>query len=379
MRIVSIITSFTAGGAEMLVSNLSGAFVRTGHESVVVALSPAASIGNDPHMERTLVDKIAHEGGTATLLGIRDRRNLPAGIVAMRRLLRAHRPDVIHAHTARALPMLWLAGVRCPVVLTHHNSKLSFPSYAFALFDRIAGAYVAIGRDCADLLRAHVRRPIASIVNAVGAGFLAEAPRSGPASPATILAVGALTDQKNYPMLIDAAVRLRRRCGARQPFRLRIVGGGALMGELEHRIARHDAGDFIELLGSRSDVARLMGEADLFVNASHYEGMPIAMLEALQSALPVVATDVAGTRELIVHKGNGLLVRPHDPEALAAAMATLLSQPDAYRRMSAAALEKGRQYELGTCARAHLDLYGRLREGAVLGTRPAGGQPVLRT
>lgn len=367
MHILSIITSFTAGGAEVLVSNLSGAFVGAGHRSTVVALSSAAAIGNDADTEQAQRAKIAAEGGNARLLGISDRRNFVAGVRAMRRLLRAERPDVVHAHTARALPMLWLAGVRCPVVLTHHNSKLSFPPQMFALFDRIVGSYVAIGRDCARLLATHVRRPVVSIVNAAGAGFLATEGRKAVGRPATILAVGALTGQKNYPMLIDAAVRLRHRCGARQPFRLRIAGGGALMADLEARVAALNAGSYVELLGNRSDVAELMRDADLFVNASHYEGMPIAMLEALQSALPVVATDVAGTRELVANGHNGLLVRPGDAGALAAALGTLLSQPAIHARLSAAALETGRRYELGTCARAHLDLYGRLRRGSAPG------------
>ncbi|WOF43556.1 glycosyltransferase [Sphingopyxis indica] len=372
MHILSILTSFTAGGAEVLVSNLSGAFVGAGHPSTVVALSPAAAIGNDAGIERAQRAKIAAEGGATRLLGISDRRNVIAGVWAMRRLLRAERPDIVHAHTARALPMLWLAGVRCPVVLTHHNSKLSFPPQMFALFDRIVGSYVAIGRDCEKLLAAHVRRPVTPIVNAAGAGFLAAEGRKAIGEPATILAVGALTDQKNYPMLIEAAARLRHRCAARQHFRLRIAGGGALMADLEARAAALNAGKYVELLGNRSDVAELMRGADLFVNASHYEGMPIAMLEALQSALPVVATDVAGTRDLIVSGHNGLLVRPGDPDALAAALMTLLSQPDIYARLSAAALATGRRYELGTCARAHLDLYARLRRGAPGGA--AAGQ-----
>lgn len=75
MHILSIITSFTAGGAEVLVSNLSGAFVGAGHRSTVVALSSAAAIGNDADTEQAQRAKIAAEGGNARLLGISDRRN----------------------------------------------------------------------------------------------------------------------------------------------------------------------------------------------------------------------------------------------------------------------------------------------------------------
>ncbi|WNO54195.1 glycosyltransferase [Stakelama saccharophila] len=360
MRILSIFTSFTNGGAEILVSNLSGAFAQAGHRSTVAALSRAAAVGNDPATERAICERIAGEGGHPRILALRRRGNLPAGALAVRRLIAEERPDVIHAHTARALPMLWLAGARCPVVLTHHNSRLSFPPLLFRLFDRIVDRYVAISHDCERMFGGHANRPVTQIVNAAGAGFLATAGRTAPADPATILAVGALTEQKNYAMLIEAAAHLRHRCGARHRFHLRIAGDGALMASLRQRIAALQAGPFVELLGNRSDVADLMRGADIFVNSSHYEGMPIAMLEALQSALPVVATDVAGSRELITTGRNGLLARPDDPEALAVALFELLSQPDLYRRMSAAALDEGRRYDLGTCACAHLAMYRQL-------------------
>ena len=383
MRIVSILTSYTAGGAEMLVSNLSGTFVVSGHRSIVVALSTASAIGNDPDMERTMRARIEDEGGDTHILQVRSRRNIVAGALALRRFVSAAQPDVIHAHTARAVAMLWLAGIRCPVVLTHHNSELSFPPILFRLFDRIVRRYVAISHDCAALLAAHTRRPIAAIVNAAGAGFLASAPRRALADRPTLLAVGALTAQKNYPMLIDAAARLRQMLGDERPFRLQIAGGGALLPELAARVIDRGVTGQVELLGSRTDVVDLMRRADIFVNASHYEGMPIAMLEAMQSALPIVATDVAGTRELVRDGHNGALVTSDDAEAMARGLAKLLSQPDDYGALSAAALDEGRRYGLDACARAHLALYDEvIAETPAIDTRSdkawrdlAGGAP----
>ncbi|TPG43676.1 glycosyltransferase [Sphingomonas koreensis] len=369
MRILSIFTTFTNGGAEVLVANLSGAFAAAGHRSTVVALSAAASVGNDPATEAAMCERISAEGGEALELGDDARRRPVAGALALRRLVRRIQPDVIHAHTARALPLLWLARAPCPVVLTHHNSRLSFPPALFALFDRVADGYVAISHDCARLLRTRTRRPITRIVNAAGAGFLAPGPRDAIGDPITILAVGALSAQKNYSMLIEAANHLRHRCGARYRFRLQIAGDGALMPALRQHVAERRLGDVVELLGNRGDIAALMRGADIFVNSSHYEGMPIAMLEALQSALPVVATDVAGTRELILHRHNGLLARSDDDDALALALHELLTEPGIHRRFSAAALDTGRQYDLATCAGAHLRLYADLMQRRAYGPR----------
>ena len=105
----------------------------------------------------------------------------------------------------------------------------------------------------------------------------------------------------------------------------------------------------------------LMRQDDLFVNSSLWEGFPISLIEAATSGLPMVATRVAGNREMIVPGVNGELVPPGDAQALASAMATALSDEAAYAALSAGALESARRFSIERCAHAHLTLYGDLR------------------
>ncbi|BBC72704.1 glycosyl transferase [Altererythrobacter sp. B11] len=360
MKILSIITTFTTGGAEMLVSNLSSMFVAAGHRSHVLALCPAASVGNATASEASQRARVAAGGGTTGVLPVQDRRDLIAGVRVLRAVLQTEQPDLIHAHTVRALLMLRFAGAGVPIVATHHNSRLSFPPILFRLLAPLVSAYVAISDDCQQLLASAGAGRIVKIVNATGPGFLADGPRQTSRRPATILAVGALTDQKNYPMMIEAAALARLHCSG-DLFSLHIAGGGAARAALQARIDRLHANRFVKLLGACDDIDRRLQSADLFVNTSHYEGLPIAMLEALQSGLPVLATDVAGTRELICHGENGMLVAPGDARLFAETLCRMLAlRPDAYARMSAAALDTGRRYRIEDCALAHLDLYERL-------------------
>src|SRR5207245_1599828 len=81
------------------------------------------------------------------------------------------------------------------------------------------------------------------------------------------------------------------------------------------------------LLGRRSDMPEVLAAFDLFVLSSHDEGMSNAILEAMAMEKPVVATDVGGTCEVVRHGHSGLLVPPKDPQALALAIADILSQP----------------------------------------------------
>ena len=362
MKILSIITSFTAGGAEVLVSNLSGEFVAAGHGSTVVALVDAETIGNSPTTQAEQIGKIERAGGNTRVLPLGKRRGFIPGARALRQVCRELQPDLIHVHTARAVPMLWLARAEAPVVLTHHNSKLSFRAAMFLLFDRVVDRYVAISRRCEELLSAHTRRTIVPIVNATGHGFLVNEGRQAPSSRVELLAVGALTDQKNYAMLIEAAA-LARSAHPDRPFRLRIAGNGGLRKDLQNRIGALGLTDHVELLGDRSDVPDLLRQAHIFVNASHYEGLSIATLEALQSALPVVATRVEGNVELVAHGGNGLLCEPDDAAAFAEGIAKVLEDARLYEKMSQGALEVGKRYQLDNCARAHLQLYRELAAG----------------
>lgn len=357
MRICSILTSLTSGGAETLVANLSPEFVAAGHESVVVTLCDAETLGNSTQMEAKLRQRIEAGGGRVVSLGLSERRGVIEGGMALRRLLRKLRPDVIHSHTARALPMLMLRRGRTPVILTHHNSKFSFPPILFRLFDKQVRGYVAISPEIhADLTR-RTRRRVELVRNAAALDFGAEGPREAATVPATIVSVGAISDQKNYKLLIETAWNLRLR-GKVQPLPVfKIAGGGSrLKGKIEE-VRKAGLEDNVKFLGERSDIPDLLRESDLYFNCSLYEGLPIAMLEAMASALPIIATDVAGNRDLVHQEVNGLLAQAGSAAGLAAAIERVLGDPALYRKLSVGSLSEAGNYSIGEAARRHLDYY----------------------
>lgn len=377
MRICSIITSFTSGGAEMLVGNLAEAYAAQGHDATILALSDAARVGNDPAIERAFIDRLTAAGVTARSLGLRNRRNPAAGALALRRAFTTYAPDVIHAHTAAALPTIAFARVGRPVILTHHNSRLSFPPWAYRLFDRLLSGYVAISDQCAAQTARHAKRPIRKILNAASPRFQADQPRTAVARDPVILAVGAISDQKDYPTLIRMARPLADRLArdGRKP-RIRIAGGGQSLAALRALVHAEELEDLVELLGPRTDVQALMKNADLYANSSLWEGFSIAMIEASMSGLPIVASAVAGNREMIIAGGNGALVPASNPQAMADAIAAIVTSDEHYAALSRGALESARRFSIETCASAHLALYREAIDGRV--RSPAGNAVWLR-
>jgi glycosyltransferase involved in cell wall biosynthesis len=148
-----------------------------------------------------------------------------------------------------------------------------------------------------------------------------------------IVAAGRLADAKNYPLLIDAIAVLRRTL----PVRLLILGQGELEQSLRRHIADRQLEGAITLLGFQRNPWKYIARADVFALSSHYEGFGNVLIEAMAVGVPVVATASAGTRDIINHGVDGLLVEQHDADSLAAALAAVLSSPTRRRAMSDAA------------------------------------------
>ncbi len=128
--------------------------------------------------------------------------------------------------------------------------------------------------------------------------------------------IGRLDPVKGVPVLFEA---LELVSNERDDITLRIIGGGSLKEDLEERAKFLNGVEFLGYL-SQQEVAREIEKADALVLPSFAEGLPVVYMEALASARPAIATDVAGVSELIVNDETGLLIKPGDPIALASAI-----------------------------------------------------------
>lgn len=143
------------------------------------------------------------------------------------------------------------------------------------------------------------------------------------------LAVGHPHRQKGYDVLVEAWRRVATEVPVAE---LRIAGEGPDRARLERRIRERGMADTCRLLGFRDDVPRLLSAADAFVLSSRWEGSPNAVMEAMASGLPVVATGVGGLPELLDGGEAGRLVPPEDPERLAEVMIEVSRAPAGARR-----------------------------------------------
>jgi glycosyltransferase involved in cell wall biosynthesis len=149
--------------------------------------------------------------------------------------------------------------------------------------------------------------------------------------------VGTFKRQKGHRYLVEAAANVIPRFPR---LHVLLVGDGALAEETRERIEASGLIGRVRLLGTRRDVPELLAASDSFVLPSLWEGLPIALVEAMASRLPVIATEVSGTSQVMVDGETGWLVAPGDPAGLSEAMAELLSNPARASTMAAAGRER---------------------------------------
>jgi glycosyltransferase involved in cell wall biosynthesis len=173
-----------------------------------------------------------------------------------------------------------------------------------------------------------------------------------------ILSVGRLVPEKGYETTIDVA----RQVAARGPrARFVIAGNGPLRDGLERRIAQMRVAESVMLVGERRDVPTLLSAADIYLNTSRSEGMSNSLMEAMGVGLPVLASAVGGTPELIASGETGLLFPPGDSAAAAEMLVSLIESPSVRRALG----ERGRAFvearnSLDTMVEELESLYGVL-------------------
>jgi glycosyltransferase involved in cell wall biosynthesis len=198
---------------------------------------------------------------------------------------------------------------------------------------------------------------IAVIPNGVAEEFFYSGQRLPKTKP-RLLFVGRLSVQKNLPLL------LRALAGVSERFETTLVGDG----EAETNLRKLAAGMGLQNIrfygrADGGELRELYRNADIFVLPSEREGMPLVLLEALAMGLPVVATDISGTRDVIDHGVNGVLVPPDDALALREALLSVAADLDDYRRMSEASRRLSAQYSWSEVGSQFERLYDQVKIG----------------
>jgi glycosyltransferase involved in cell wall biosynthesis len=333
MKVLHVIESLEFGGAEKVVVDLANALV----ERVPVGICCVKRIGElrDALDARIAVHCLNKQEGNDF--------GLPRRLA---RLASHDGYDVVHSHTWGVFLEPALARTRrAPRRLVHtvHGRYLEYPPGIVSRLKRrlrrvleqwLARRYdavVAVSASVRDYVAGNLRiaEPrLVTIHNGIRARASVAAPR--PEGSLTFITVGRLAPVKNQGLMVGAFARVAREHGGA---RLRIVGDGPERAALEGQVRRLGLDRQVELLGFRDDVDALLAEAHVFLMSSHYEGISIAILEAMRARLPVVASRVGGVPDTVTDERSGILFVDGDEEGMARAMGRLARSARERREM----------------------------------------------
>jgi glycosyltransferase involved in cell wall biosynthesis len=287
----------------------------------------------------------------------------------LRRLVREHEIDLVHTHmpVPAAIARLALPGRHPAFVHTEHNlwGRYRPPTrLANRATYRRNAAVIAVSDGVAGSIRSQV--PVEVVAHGIDTGRLrpADDERRDAARRAlgidaeapVVGTVGNLTAKKDQATLLAASARL---AGEHPHLRVVLVGSGPLEHELRTRALRLGLGDAVVFAGSRDDVFDLLPAFDLFALSSRFEGLPIALLEAMASGVPPVVTRVGGVPEVVTDGEDGLLVEPGDPDGLATCLGKLLADPGRRAELGARAVERAAAFDLAHAVRRIEAIYDR--------------------
>jgi len=358
MRVAHLIETDGPGGAERVLAYLATSLQAAGAGNV--ALLPADREG---WLSREL------QGSGVAIEYVRLERPVsPAFARSLEEAFRRHRIDLAHSHeftmAVYGAWAAWRAGI--PHVITMHGGsyygarlrrRLALRA-AIALSDRtVTVSNAAAARLARDLCVR--RRRITVVPNGVRyvppqGSTLREELGLG-RGDRLLVSVGNLYPVKGHRYLIDALALLG---GSQARLHLAIAGRGEQAEALSARALDHGLADRVHLLGLRSDVAAVLAAADAFVLPSLSEGLPLALLEAMFAARPIVATDVGDVGVALARGEAGLLVEPGNAAALAAALDRLLRDPGHARELGErAARRAAADYDVSHMVRRYVGAY----------------------
>ena len=350
MRIGLVIGQLTAGGAEGQLCLLCRELTRRSAITPFVYCLSDRTEPHGPHLDAIGVSVRVVTGHPLVRLR------------ALRRRLAADRIDVVHAWLFVANAYAWLAtrGSR-PLVTSARNCKQhgwlldTLNRRAFAASAAILANSQQVAQYIRDVYEAPPDR-IQMIHNAIDTEHFRPTTETHPRDLCVVM-IGRLVPQKNPGLFVAAASEVRRQLPS---VRFRIIGEGPLRPTVEAAIAASGLNGCCEILGERRDVAELLRAADLLWLTSDWEGLPNVVLEAMASGVPVVATDVGGTRELVQDGENGFVIPAGDRDALVARSLSLLRDAARRRQFGIAARARAESLSPGRMADAIEDVYRRV-------------------
>jgi L-malate glycosyltransferase len=363
IKALHIIKSLGRGGAEMLLPETLRLHDKELFEFHYIYFLP---------WKDQMVSAIRSYGGKITCLSAKNNIELVMKARQVAAYVRQNNIQLIHAHLPWAGIVARIAGklTGIPVVYTEHNKQERYhflTRWANLASMDLLTTVIAVSKDVEESVLKHkprLRIPLNTILNGVNVDHFApdiynrQVIRESLGISDTAPVIGTIAVfrfQKRLELWLELAKKIVE---AIPETRFIIVGDGPMKDVLHARSQELGLGDVVHFVGLQTEVRPYLAAFDLYMMSSIYEGLPIAMLEAMSSGCPVISTDAGGIKEVIRNEQDGLLCSVDDPDALVELALTLLNDPVYRKKLSVAGRKRIIEaFSLGKMVRELEEMY----------------------
>lgn len=352
MRIVQIMPEFGLAGAETMCENLTYELIKLGHNVTVVSMY-------DYHS--AITERLEKSGVDVRYLGKKSGFDFSM-ISKIKKVLISTKADAVHTHrycAQYAAPAAILAGVKHRVHTVHNIASKENLRAARKLnnffFRHCAVIPVALSPEIQRTVIdeygiSYKQVPI--IFNGIDLSKCMVKTDYGINGKFKILHIGRFSEQKNHIGLLKAFEQFNKE---NPDSVLQLIGDGELKPEIEKYVLEHKLSDCVEFLGVRSDIYPFLQKADMFILPSNYEGIPMTLIEAMGSAVPIVAAAVGGVCDMLDNE-SALLVSGNTEE-ISNAIKELYLDADLRKSLGKAAFKKSKLFSSEIMAKKYLNVY----------------------
>jgi len=305
------------GGAQVHVKHLSMYLKKSGHEVTLLSGSETP-IFSELQQSGVIYRKVPH-----LIRDIRVLKDIKA-LMEMRRILKEIQPDLLAVHSSKAGLLGRLAGwsLGIPTIFTAHgwaftegvpHKKRIF----YSLLEKIAGIVSAgiitvSNYDCQLAIQNKIISPEKIKVIHNGVLDITKLKQvSQNKKQIQLIMIARFAEPKNHQVLVEVLSRLDT-----QDWNIRFVGEGPLKKEIELEVKEKNLSNKVIFLGNRDDIPEMLACSQIFILTSDWEGLPLSIIEAMRSGLPVIASNVGGVEELVQDGKTGFLIEKGNKKEL---------------------------------------------------------------
>lgn len=352
MKIVQVMPDFGLAGAETMVENLSCGLAAEGCDVLVISFFD---------LHTAITERIENRGIKIKYLG-KKRGFDPSIISKMRKIIKAYQPDVIHTHRY-VLPYAFLAsmGFKAKRVHTVHNVAQKEQTKVGKNINRVLFRYfnvvpVALSKEIQRTIQEVYGLPdnrIPVVFNGIDLSRCIVKESYARKDTFTVLHIGRFMDVKNHELLLRSFARFK---GQHSDARLQLLGDGELKENMMQLAGQLNITDAVEFAGLQSNVYPWLHNADVFILPSKFEGMPMTLIEAMGTGLPIIASNVGGIPDMLSSQKEALLIEPKE-EKIIEALEMVYSDAKKREYWGRNALQRSSLFSSQAMARKYLQLY----------------------